>query len=665
MGHALLPGITPAVRDSGRDLEQLHARLTDLRQQLVRWDRRLAPQTDALPDTARRSARNLIHYLAFRREDLRPLQEALASCGLSSLGRTESHVLASLEAVIQLLDRLSTRAHTGGDPVDPPVASKVDGRRLLETRANALFGPPPEGRTVRIMVTAPDAAATDYGLARDLLVSGMNCLRINCAHGDPALWSAMIANLHRAEKEVGVRCRVLMDLAGPRARTGRLASGPAVLKIHPQRDPLGWVIRPAELWLTREETPTEPPVPVGAVLPFPAAFLQNVQVGDLLQFRDSRDAKRAMRVVAQEEGGFRAHLSETAYVTSGTSVRHTAVRDGVERRRSRTRVGPLPRIQQRIGLEVGDRLILTRSQEPGVLAGSGPDGRRDVPARIPCFPPQVLDDLAPGEPIWFDEGKIGGIIEAVSPEGATVSITSTASLGASLAQDKAINLPQTNLSLPSLTEHDLENLPFVAAHADLVGYSFVRSAADVEELYRRLDELNAQSIGVVLKIESARAFEQFPSIALAALQREHVGVMIARGDLAVECGFTRLAEIQEELLWLCEAAHLPIIWATQVLENLAKHGRPSRAEVTDAAAAVRAECVMLNKGPHITEAVRALDSIMVRMRGHLDKKQSLLRHLQVADHFLAGLPETGTVPAEAAGTPAVGDDRKVIDMIPK
>ena len=114
-----------------------------------------------------------------------------------------------------------------------------------------------------------------------------------------------------------------------------------------------------------------------------------------------------------------------------------------------------------------------------------------------------------------------------------------------------------------------------------------------------------------------------------------VGVMIARGDLAVECGFARLAEVQEEILWLCEAAHIPVIWATQVLDGLAKSGRPSRAEVTDAALAERAECVMLNKGPYIVDAVRALDSILTRMQAHQEKKQSLLRDLDVAGRFLA------------------------------
>ena len=88
------------------------------------------------------------------------------------------------------------------------------------------------------------------------------------------------------------------------------------------------------------------------------------------------------------------------------------------------------------------------------------------------------------------------------------------------------------------------------------------------------------------------------------MRRPTVGVMIARGDLAVEVGFERMAEVQEEIMWICEAAHVPVIWATQVLETLAHTGRPSRAEVTDAAMSGRAECVMLNKGPYIAEAIR-------------------------------------------------------------
>ncbi|MFO7813466.1 MAG: pyruvate kinase, partial [Pelovirga sp.] len=97
-----------------------------------------------------------------------------------------------------------------------------------------------------------------------------------------------------------------------------------------------------------------------------------------------------------------------------------------------------------------------------------------------------------------------------------------------------------------------------------------------------------------------------------------------------ECGYERLAEVQEEILWVCEAAHVPVIWATQVLERLAQKGLPSRAEISDVVMAHRAECVMLNKGPHISEAVEVLDNILNRMQSHQRKKRAMLRELKLA-----------------------------------
>jgi len=107
--------------------------------------------------------------------------------------------------------------------------------------------------------------------------------------------------------------------------------------------------------------------------------------------------------------------------------------------------------------------------------------------------------------------------------------------------------------------------------------------------------------------------------------------MIARGDLAVECGWERLAELQEEILWLCEAAQVPVIWATQVLEDQAKKGQASRAEISDAAMSQRADCVMLNKGPHILAAIRMLDNILRRMQKHQYKKTAQLGKLDFTE----------------------------------
>ena len=99
--------------------------------------------------------------------------------------------------------------------------------------------------------------------------------------------------------------------------------------------------------------------------------------------------------------------------------------------------------------------------------------------------------------------------------------------------------------------------------------------------------------------------------------------------------------MQEEILWLCEAAHVPVIWATQVLEKLAKEGLPTRAEVTDAAMANRAECVMLNKGPYILDAIRMLEGVLARMEGHQYKKTPQLRVLH-SWHTAFSLEHGGT-----------------------
>ncbi len=130
------------------------------------------------------------------------------------------------------------------------------------------------------------------------------------------------------------------------------------------------------------------------------------------------------------------------------------------------------------------------------------------------------------------------------------------------------------------------------------------------------------------KIETPRAVRNLPEIIIQAAGRQPLAVMIARGDLAVELGFERLAEMQEEILWICEAAHVPAIWATQVLEELVKTGLPSRGEMTDAAMAGRAECVMLNKGPNVGVAIDALDRLLHRMGGHQTKKTPTLRALK-------------------------------------
>lgn len=574
------------------------------------------------------SARNLAHYLAMRRFDLRTTQERLAALGVSSLGRSEGHVLNNLDVVLAVLHRLAglapPRRAVGG-------VTPSEGRLILERNATRLLGPQRKGRSVRIMVTMPQQAAKDYGLVRDLLASGMDCMRINCAHDSESDWAGMISNLRLAEKEVGRTCRVLMDIAGPKPRTGPLKPGPQVLRVRPKRDALGRVVRPARVWLTSNESREEPPESTEATLPLPREFLIDLATGAVLHLRDARGSRRALRVESRIGDSFWASSSKTTYVMKGTVLSNA---------NKRAQIGDLPHIVQPISLKVGDILIVSGRRIEGRDAARDAAGRVRRPAVISCNLPQALATVTRGQPIWFDDGKIGGIIISASRKQVRVRITNAAEGGSRLRSDKGINLPKTELRLPPITRKDIRDLEFVTKHADLVGYSFMRAAKDVDLLRSMLSERGRADMGIVLKIETLRAFEQLPSILFAAMRAPLAGVMIARGDLAVECGYERLSEVQEEILWLCEAAHMPTIWATQVLERLTNDGIPSRAEVTDAAMGERAECVMLDKGPYMVEAVKALDNILERMQAHQAKKSALLRHLNVAGSLLKG-PATG------------------------
>ena len=286
--------------------------------------------------------------------------------------------------------------------------------------------------------------------------------------------------------------------------------------------------------------------------------------------------------------------------------------------KNRTAEVSLPEGQKRLYRD--DRLL---------LRGDSPQPASDYACQVRCSLPEVLSALQVGAPVWFDDGKIGTIVESIVPEGAVLRVTQARAKGERLRADKGINLPNTHLRLSALTDKDRTDLDFVAHHADIIGYSFVQEAEDIAvlqaELQRRLDQ--PQRIAVIAKIETRRAVENLPELIVRAAGKQPFGVMIARGDLAVELGYERLVEMQEEILWVCEAAHVPVIWATQVLEQLAKKGIPSRAEMTDAAMAQRAECVMLNKGPYILDAVTILDGVLKRMKDHQLKKQQQLRAL--------------------------------------
>lgn len=565
------------------------------------------------------SARNLAHYIALRRKDRRQIQERLARLGLSSLGHSESHVLANVDKVLGILHRLTDQPWT--DRSDEEPVGIGSSRSLLARNTLGLLGPVPRGRAVRIMVTLPSEAATDGNLVSHLVSSGMDIARINCAHDDATAWCLMAEQVRNAAQTQGRDVRVLMDLGGPKLRTGAIAAGPDVLKVRPRRDALGAILEPGRIRLYRhgDAPPSSSDIPSVAI---DALGLKHLRPGHTLALVDARGSKRTLNIADVTEDSALAESDRTLYLTPGTQLRRARKGDGARD----TLVRQLPENPGALLLRPGDLLRLTSS---GVARPYGGDSKADcrhLPS-IACTLPEVFSQVRAGERIWFDDGHIGGIVREASSEELVVQIIEAKSDGSRLAGDKGINLPDSKLDLPALTAQDLEDLKTVARHADIVGLSFVQRPGDIESLRTQLKALSAEHLGVVLKIETRRAFERLPELMLAAMHCHSAGVMIARGDLAVECGYERLAEVQEEILWAAEAAHMPVIWATQVLESLAKTGRPSQAEITDAAMGERAECVMLNKGPHILEAIRTLDDILKRMQAHQAKKRALLRAL--------------------------------------
>jgi pyruvate kinase len=568
------------------------------------------------------SARNFAHYLALRRHDLRALQLKLAAMGLSSLGRSESSALATVDAVAEALRRI-TGSNDERNTTPNGAVDFATGQKLLIDHTDALLGPVPEGRAARIMVTMPSEAGQDFALVRDLLDSGMDCMRVNCAHDDQRIWAGMIENLRRAQQVLSKPCRVAMDLAGPKLRTGPLEPGPAVLRIRPQRDEFGRVTAAARVWLTG--IGQAPPTQADAVIPVPQDWIEHAKSGNEISFTDARDSKRKLKIVDVAGGGVWAEANQTCYISGDVVLKHGS---------RKVKVAGIPPSENAMIVNPGDTLRITRDLRPGRAAAFDSRGQVLTPAQIGCTIPEVFSKALPGQPISFDDGTIDGIIERVEDDCVTVRIRQTPFGGRKLKADKGINLPETDVQLSALTPKDLEDLAFAAKNADIVELSFANCAEDVEQLQQRLKAAGGEP-GIVLKVETRRGFENLPEMLLTAMRWPACGVMIARGDLAVECGFERLAEAQEEILWLCEAAHVPAIWATQVLETLAKEGIPSRAEITDAAMGHRAECVMLNKGPYVVRAVEVLDDILRRMQTHQAKKRSMLRQLQVADALTA------------------------------
>jgi pyruvate kinase len=315
------------------------------------------------------SAHNLARYLALRRHELPSLQLALMRWGLSSLGRCESHVQATLDAVIATLGAMCGHDPTTLPPY-PDDEAVFNGTQVIAREAESLFGGVKALRRTRILVTLPTEASEDLPWMQALVHAGVDCVRINCAHDTSEVWSGMLRTLRVAERELGSRepIHVLMDLGGPKVRT----------------------VRPK---------------------------------------KHDKDVYQA-----------------------------------------------------------GDKLLLTAASN---LEHASRHHHGKHNGRLPvvgCTLPQALDRLSAGERVFIDDGLIGArTLERVA-DGVVIQITHAPSQGHKIRSDKGLNFPDTDFEVASLTEKDRSDLTFVVQHADMVGYSFVQTEADIAALLEEISE---------------------------------------------------------------------------------------------------------------------------------------------------------------------------------
>ncbi len=567
---------------------------------------------NATCESYRKSARNLVHYCALRTVDLRATQKRLKNLGMSRLANSGSHVKASLLLTRQILESLT------GQNTEVEVKSGLsikNSKKLLTHHTKELLGYRSKDRRVRIMVTQPTEAANNYSMVFDMVKNGMNCARINCAHDDTEVWLKIINNLNKASEALGRKITITMDLAGPKIRTGAIVPGPKVRKFSPERDDSGNVVSPALIVMVDKITEESEP----NMIPVESSWRNQLSVGDRMHVNDSRGKERILKVIKTLEDQVWVNCYDTSYL--GTGAELVSERVDLER----VKIGDLSSIEQSILLRVNDHITVCKEDILGKPALFDEDGNVLEQAYISCTEVKVFDRVKEGDAILFDDGKIEGVIVACNPTSFDVRITRAKVQGARLKAEKGINLPTADLGISGLTEKDKTDLQFIAQHADVVNFSFVNSKEDVEELLQEFEKLGVKDkLSIILKIETRKAFDNLEEILLTAMKTHFIGVMIARGDLAVETGWNNIGWVQKEILALCDAAHVPVVWATQVLENLAKKGLPSRSEITDATTSLKAECVMLNKGAYINDAIKLLDTILRDMESHEEKNEAML-----------------------------------------
>lgn len=429
---------------------------------------------------------NMRYYLNLRKYDFSPLQDDLTKVGLSSFGRSQAHMEASINVALEMLAlALKKELHL------PKTLLSYEESHTIMDKNSEIFST--SNDKTKIMITVPSNYAQEEEWFGNLSNEGVHLFRINTAHDNPEVWKKMAGEIKKVcseEKDL----KIYVDLAGPKIRTSLLKS------------------------------------------------------------------KKAGKT-------------------------------------------------KKIKVFCGDSVLMYSSKRPPLKKKS-----KRYTAVVGCTLENMGSLVNVGDKVFVDDGKIEMVIDEILGNDIVCTVLTRNEKGLSLKDEKGINFPNSHIAVRAICDHDKEVLPHICEYADIIGISFAQTHEDIQDLIEQLDRLGKKGqIGIVAKIETQKGVENLPDILEALIEYGHSGIMIARGDLAIEIGFENLAYMQEEILDLCTAAHMPVILATQVLENKMKTNIPSRAEISDVVFAHKAECVMLNKGDYALETIKILTTILKQM----------------------------------------------------
>jgi len=532
------------------------------------------------------------------------LQKALVDIGFSSLEWSHFYLIYTIEKQLEVLGHLLGYApvEMSNEPSPQDVYVSMQQRsRFLKSHESSENG---------VMITLPSEAAEDPAIIQGLAEQNIDIVRINTAHDSLPQWQKMAEIVKRINQRTRQNnpISIYVDLAGPKIRTGKIKLVTVPLKIRPDEHNM--------LLLTTKKLQniSLPNTTCGQCV-VEEYWFKKRRKGEKILLTHPELKNRKLRIQKIDEKGIWLVFDKKLMIDEESRFE---IQDN---REDQTPIKNLLQIEQEIRLFIGN-FIWLRSDSS--VIGRLTEEETVAKAEIACSNPDIFDFIEIETPLYIDDGKIGLRVTEKTDDGVLCRVEHAKPNGSVLKGVKGINFPEADLDIEAVTPLDRQNLRAVIGFADIIGISFTQKASDVAEVKNILKENNKELTGLVAKIETKKGVQRLPFILMELFSWQNSGVMIARGDLAIEVGFENLPRIQEEILELCEAAHTPVIYATQIMENMMKKNLPSRAEVIDASMAQRADCIMLNKGLFAVETIDMLGKILNSVRPMFFKARHLL-----------------------------------------